>query len=415
MKTNFIPLPSSDQWNIFIQPYHHEAVYSKDVSREALNIHIDSPLYGVGKWMTQFPIAGEKTYEFSVKAESDCTVNDLFVIITVLDQNGKMITRDHARNFSREDRFVRFYDTLSLPKEATDLKVELWLKGYQGSVTWFDPVLTETKALPKRLVNIAIAYIPPADDSLRTIESNKKDIFDAIDASGALDPDIIVLSEAMYKRGISGFTYGKAAQTDNGEMCTLIGEKAKQYHSYIVYNFIEIDKREYYNTSVLIDRDGKVVGKYRKTHLTVAELECGLTPGNDYPVFETDFGRVGMLICWDHYFPFTAEKLVENGAEIICVSTAGDAAEQSIARARDNGTYLAICGWGRSQSSNLNIGPGRIIAPNGKVIAHTAEKNTPAFACIDLNEKVRTYWLSLGDAMSENYSIYKYEKNIHSS
>ena len=57
-----------------------------------------------------------------------------------------------------------------------------------------------------------------------------------------------------------------------------------------------------YNTAVLIDRAGNLAGKYRKVQLPYEEIEGGLTPGSDYPVFQTDFGTVGLMICYDSEF-----------------------------------------------------------------------------------------------------------------
>ena len=69
-----------------------------------------------------------------------------------------------------------------------------------------------------------------------------------------------------------------------------------------------------YNTAVLIDRDGLLVGKYRKVNLPYDEFEDGITPGSDYPVFQTDFGKVGMMICWDSQFPDAARALAGGAA-----------------------------------------------------------------------------------------------------
>ena len=406
--TNLLPSPSAEDWFTYVPLNKKTVCFSKD--KQCLNAQITDESYGVGKWIVQIPISGDKAFDFSVQAQSDCSVNDLYVIITVLREDNSMITRDHVRNCTVEDGQIRFYDKINTPQEAASLKLELWIKGCRGTVSWHAPTLVEGNACEQRLVKVAVAYIPPSNHT-HTIESNKKDILEALAESAKLKPDIMVLGECMYERGVKGVTFLEAAETVQGEMCTLISQRAREYQAYIIYNFHEADQGEYYNTSVLFDRNGAVVGKYRKTHLTVSELEQGLIPGDAYPVFETDFGKIGMLICWDHYFSATSEKLVQNGAEMIFVSSAGDAAEKCIARAMENGIYLAVCGWNTSENSKKNgWGPGRIVNPKGEILADTSEKGKPAFACIDLNERIRTRWLSLGNAMSENYGVFKYEK-----
>ena len=57
-----------------------------------------------------------------------------------------------------------------------------------------------------------------------------------------------------------------------------------------------------YNTAALIGPDGQLVGKYRKVTLPRGEVDAGLQPGHEYPVFETRFGKVGMMVCYDGFF-----------------------------------------------------------------------------------------------------------------
>ena len=180
--------------------------------------------------------------------------------------------------------------------------------------------------------------------------------------------------------------------------------KRQEYNTYIVYNFHEYDKGEYYNTSILIGRKGETVGKYRKNQLTVVEYEEGMSPGKGYPVFETDFGRIGMLICFDHYFPQTAEEIVNNGAEIVLISSAGDAEEKLSARAMDTGAYFAVCGWNKENKHGW--GPARMVSPTGEILAQSDKNTIPAVCDIDLSKRVRRHWLSVGQADSQFKGVY---------
>ena len=213
----------------------------------------------------------------------------------------------------------------------------------------------------------------------------------------------------MYDRGVSKHDPTKDFESEKGYMVSKVREKAKEYNAYIVYNFHEVEAGEYYNTSILIGRDGSTVGKYRKTHLTVTELEKGLTPGDSYPVFETDFGKVGILICWDHYFAEPTEKLALAGAELVCVSSAGDASYKSVARAMDSASYYAICGWGTNNP--MGWGPGRIISPTGAILADTSETLKPAIADIDLSSAPTRGGLSTGSSITRYCSVYKYNRH----
>lgn len=101
-----------------------------------------------------------------------------------------------------------------------------------------------------------------------------------------------------------------------------IGKVADEYDMYVVMNMFEMDNEKKYNTSVIIGRNGEAIGTYRKTHLFPSEpgLEGDL-PGTDWTVYETDFCRLGMIICNDANYPESARILTLKGAEIICCST----------------------------------------------------------------------------------------------
>ncbi|CRM50060.1 (R)-stereoselective amidase [Pseudomonas sp. 25 E 4] len=92
---------------------------------------------------------------------------------------------------------------------------------------------------------------------------------------------------------------------------------ASRYQVYLVAGLSEIDGTQLFNTAVLLGPDG-FIGKYRKAHLWNRE-KLWFTPGNTgFPVFETPIGRIGLLICWDIWFPEVPRILSQQGADIIC-------------------------------------------------------------------------------------------------
>ena len=68
----------------------------------------------------------------------------------------------------------------------------------------------------------------------------------------------------------------------------------------------ERDGHEVYNVSVMMGPDGEIAGKYRKVTLPREEIQQGISPGYEYPVFDTRFGKVGMMICFVVFFPEVA-------------------------------------------------------------------------------------------------------------
>ena len=419
IEKNLLPPVCSDGWQTFAPEFKKIVKFSKDEFSATLGMKLESNTYGTGKWIAEADVKPGKTYDFAVTVDTDAAVNDVYVIYSVISPKGGFALRDHAINSTVIGNKVVFSDKITVPEnteaETLKIRIELWLKGYYSYARYYQPTLSEGEPLAPRKARVAIAYISPKECKMNgegkglTYEQTEKLILDNIDACGKHNPDIIVLSECMYERGVHRTDPTKAYETEKGYMVSKVRAKAIEYNSYIVYNFHEVEAGEYYNTSLLIGRNGATVGKYRKTHLTVRELEKGLAPGESYPVFDTDFGKVGMLICWDHYFAEPTEKLAAVGAELVCVSSAGDASFKSVARAMDSASYYAICGW--NNENNTGWGAGRVIDPAGKIIADTDETYEPAIADIDFSAPPRRSGLSTGASSSRYDSVYKYNRH----
>ncbi len=403
---NILPLFCEDGWKPFVPENKALAAFEK--CDTYVGIDLASNSFGVGKWICEVSVTAGETYAFAVTCQTKEAPNDVYVLLTQKKADGKWIIREHALDCVRKGDKLYFADTVTMAPEAVSVQLELWCKGKCAAVRWYQPTLSPCLPLPERKVKLAIAYLKPNPKPNLTLADNREVMVTLADKAGEGNPDIILFGECMYDRGVN-LPFAEKVETDRGSMCTLMAEKAAKYHCYLIYNFHESDGGEYYNTSILFDRNGNKVGKYRKTHLTVSELETGMTPGEGYPVFDTDFGRIGMLTCWDHYFSATTEALVDKGAEIIFVPSAGDAAEKCIARAMDTGVYVAVCGMNKENSHDW--GPARVVSPLGELLAQGDVSGEPVFCEIDLNKRIRRYWLSVGPADSYVKSVYRYEKN----
>src|SRR5690606_15357789 len=100
-----------------------------------------------------------------------------------------------------------------------------------------------------------------------------------------------------------------------GAIFSRFAERAAQNGIYVVYSQRETDGHTVYNTGVVIDRAGRLVGKYRKTHLAPGEAD-EVTPGDEYPVFECDFGRIAIGLCMDLHYPEIWRIYALDGADV---------------------------------------------------------------------------------------------------
>jgi predicted amidohydrolase len=139
-----------------------------------------------------------------------------------------------------------------------------------------------------------------------------------------------------------------------------------------------------FNTAILLDRAGRLAGTYRKTHLPREEWEAGLTPGNTYPVFDTDFGKVGLIVCWDVQFPEPSRAMALKGAELLLLPIWGGSDVLARARAIENHVFLV--------SSTYDM-RSFVVDPTGAVIAEATRELPVAIAEIELDKQFLQPWL----------------------
>ncbi len=188
-------------------------------------------------------------------------------------------------------------------------------------------------------------------------------------------------------------------------------QAAKHNGIWVVAGLYEKDGERIYNTAVLMDRQGHLAGKYRKVHLPREEWKEGVTPGDQYPVFQTDFGTIAIQICYDWFFPELGTIFAQQGTEIIFAPTWGNTFSDRDGRvegetvfrvrARDNGVYMVPSVYGDKSL---------IIDPMGKIIASSKGGGSGLFwQEVDLNHRERLsyvgYWRSIGprDRMPSTY------------
>jgi predicted amidohydrolase len=121
--------------------------------------------------------------------------------------------------------------------------------------------------------------------------------------------------------------YFDAAEPIPGPITEAMQKLARELEIVIVAPIYErVDRSVYYNSAAVIDADGSLLGVYRKNHIplnTIFYEKLYFKPGNlGYPVFNTRYGKVGLLICHDRHYPEGARALALNGAEIVLIPSA---------------------------------------------------------------------------------------------
>jgi predicted amidohydrolase/regulation of enolase protein 1 (concanavalin A-like superfamily) len=194
----------------------------------------------------------------------------------------------------------------------------------------------------------------------------------------------MVFGELLNVIGAPG-TYDAKGETIPGPSTDVMSTLARSYGTYVAFGMLEREGRLLYNAAVLLDRNGAIVGKYRKVQLPLAEVSGGITPGSTVPVFQTDFGRVALLICQDAAFPEPAREAAIRGAELLLVPIWGGKPALTAARAVEQSMWVAASGYDYLSE---------VVDPLGTVLARVPSLNQPdaAVATIDLGRRYREDW-----------------------
>ncbi|MDP9325809.1 MAG: hydratase [Candidatus Dormibacteraeota bacterium] len=157
------------------------------------------------------------------------------------------------------------------------------------------------------------------------VDTNLASVTRLADAAADAGADLLVLPELctagyVFRDQDEMRPYAEVATpAELGRALTGWAELARQHGMYIAGGFPETADGDFYNSSALIGPQG-LVGVYRKVHLFYNEQDL-FQPGNlGFPVFELPFGKVGLQVCYDTFFPEAARSLVLGGAELICTS-----------------------------------------------------------------------------------------------
>lgn len=264
------------------------------------------------------------------------------------------------------------------------------------------------------------------------VNSNIEKAINGIRETAASGAQIVCLQElftSLYFCDVEDYANFKLAEAIPGNTTNILGKLAKELNVVIIASLFE--KRTegiYHNTTAVLDADGTYLGKYRKMHIPDDPAfyeKFYFTPGDlGYKIFETKFAKIGVLICWDQWYPEAARITSLMGAEILFYPTAiGWATAQDEetnkeqynawqimqrAHAVSNGVHVvSVNRVGFEQNGAMKFWGGSFVSnPFGNLLylaSHDNEENKVIELDLSKTDFYRTHWPFLRDRRIDSY------------
>jgi len=212
-------------------------------------------------------------------------------------------------------------------------------------------------------------------------EHNLRRIEEGLNTAGERGSDVAIFGEYANVRHLPLDREHARDYADEvpGAVTDRIAHLARRHSMNILAPLVGLCDGRLRNVTVLIGRDGAIIGRYFKAHLPLPEAEWGFEPGEDIPVFDFDFGRVGVMTCMDIEYPEHALVLMLRGAEVIFfphVQSGWGEIDWEIryrARAIDTGLYIVSACYGVEKDEpwrpGMMVGRSSVIGPDGTIMA----------------------------------------------
>lgn len=375
-----------------------------------------------GWWQKTVPITGGKFYRFhAVRKTQNVEVPRYSAVARIVWQDARgnpvrvdppaqtrgpegsadagyvpLAEPEYPEDTKETDGWMELTGVYRAPSAAARAVVELQLRwAPAGRIDWAEARLTETPPPQPRKVRLATVHFIPHGG--KTPMDNCKQYEPLVAEAARQKADLVVLGETITQVNL-GKTYAEVAEPVPGPSTAYFCELATTHQLHIVVGLVERDGNLLYNVAVLIGPDGRIVGKYRKVCLPRGEVDAGVTSGKDYPVFETKLGKVGMMVCYDGFFPEPARELSKKGAEIIAWPVAGCNPLLAGARACENHVHV-ISSTYTDIKGNWTLSA--VYGHDGKPLVKAEKWGTVVVAEVDLSQ--RHFWRNnLGDFRAEN-------------
>lgn len=211
-----------------------------------------------------------------------------------------------------------------------------------------------------------------------SMERNFQKTMGFLDSFSKMKPDIICFPEVFLRTGIDDNI--KDSDEITKKAFDSLSERARSLNCYIIAGAHEyIDSRKY-NVAWLFNRNGRLEGRYCKCFPTIQEInETQITPGSEMPVFETDFGKLGITICYDIGFSNIWSTLASKGAELIAWISDYDGGFPLQTYAWSNSYYIV---------SSVRTNHSKIIDKTGRILSSSSRWGGWTSRVIDLDKQI---------------------------
>jgi predicted amidohydrolase len=228
--------------------------------------------------------------------------------------------------------------------------------------------------------NVRIATISMGGIGGPTPADNRRRMAGLVEQALAEKPDLVTIPESFTLVGLAQPRLEDMAEELDGPTLTMVAAQARRAGAYILCPILSRRANDLHIEAFLIDRQGRIAGSYQKHHPVVEgwdyrKVEFGSIPGRDCPVFNTDFGRIGVQICFDIEYRDGWDVIDRMGAELLVWLSAYDGGRDLVAKAWQ---------YHRPLVSAVQSTYARILNLMGEVQAITGEHDRIAAATIDL-------------------------------
>ncbi len=262
------------------------------------------------------------------------------------------------------------------------------------------------------------------------IDENKRRLAEGIARAAALGAELVVLQElhnSLYFCDIEDVSRFDLAESIPGPSTDFYGSLARQHNIVLVTSLFERRAAGlYHNTAVVLERDGSIAGKYRKMHIPDDPAyyeKFYFTPGDlGFQPIDTSVGRLGVLVCWDQWYPEAARVMALRGAELLIYPTAigydpNDTPDEqerqreawtTVMRGHAVANGLPVVAVNRvgEEAANTFWGSSFVAGPQGEFLyrANTTDE-VAVVVDVDLqrSEQVRRWWPFLRDRRIDAY------------